>query len=101
MSFHPSDVLSERTDMQYKTSDVRTIVARLLDSDKEKTPVEESLNKIRENGGKVKYTKERGTDNVIVLFVQTPDMREALSVNTPLLFQVDTTFGTSVSTSVL
>ena len=49
---------------------------------------------IIDKGGEVRYKKEKGSNNVEVLWIQTQDMRKQLALTKPHLFECDTTFGT-------
>ena len=54
------------------------------------------MGQIRDAGGEVRYKKEKETNNVDVLWVQTKDMKVQLMQTKPQVFECDTTFGTQV-----
>ena len=89
-----ADVLSERTGMNLAVQTVRNIINQLKESDKEVKTVEMVLGEIRDQGVDVRYRKERETNNVDVLWLQTKDMKEMINRCKPLVFECDTTFGT-------
>ena len=89
-----ADVLSERTGKDYKTQDVRNIISRMKQQEENVVTVEESLGEMRDGGGDVRYKKEKDTNNVDVLWIQTKDMRKQLALTKPHVFECDTTFGT-------
>ena len=89
-----ADVLSERTGKHFKTMDVRNIISRIKENEEKSTTVEEALSDIIDKGGEVRYKKEKGSNNVEVLWIQTQDMRKQLALTKPHLFECDTTFGT-------
>ena len=59
-----AEMLSNKTGRQFNSQDVRNIVSRIQESDKDKESIEELLTKIKEAGGSYKYRKMDGTNDV-------------------------------------
>ena len=89
-----SKLLVTKTGKDYTYKDVVNLMSRLK-RDEVACPVETVLGKILEEGGTVNYNKAEGSNNVDVLWIQTKDMLDHLIKCEPLVFQCDTTFGTS------
>ena len=88
-----ADVLSDRTGMCFTCKDIRNLVAKMRLVAR-KPSSEELLSVIVDNGGEVKYTKTKSSNDVQVLWLQTKEMKDSLAHEKPTLFQDDTTFGT-------
>ena len=91
-----AEVLSKKTGKAFNSQDVRNIVSRIKENEKDEETIEEILADVRLSGGEVKYKKKDGTNDVNVLFIQTLSMKKKLIRNKPQLFESDTTFGTQV-----
>ena len=91
-----ADVLSERTGMSFTAQNVRNLIHKIKEADKDTESVEKVLGDIKDAGGDVRYKKEDDSNNVDVLWIQTKDMKSMLAKCKPQVFECDTTFGTQV-----
>ena len=73
-----ADVLSDRTGISFTCKDIKNLIAK-MQLVARKPSSEELLSVIIENGGEVKYTKTKNSNDVQVLWLQTKEMKDSLA----------------------
>ena len=90
-----AEALSSRTGNNYKSKDVSNLLAKLKKENKDGTTFERVLESVRSSGGEVRIEKDKDSGYATVIWIQTNQMKKALSVTKPQVFQCDTTFSTN------
>lgn len=90
-----AEVLTQRTGSTYLPKDVSNLIQKFKSSINDDVALEKDLADIIREGGNVRWSKDKDTGYINVLFIQTEQMKSSMASSKPTVFQADSTFNTN------
>ena len=87
-----AQILSSRTGSSYKSKDIRNLLVKLRSRIRDGDTLEKELEAVIKDGGTVRYDKDPNINFLQVLWIQTRQMKDALNMMKPTVFQSDKHF---------
>lgn len=86
--------LPQKTGSLYLPKDIVNLVQKFKNNISTKVDLEEDLAEIIKEGGNVRWSKDKDSGYINVLFIQTCTIKVTLADTKPTVIQCDTTFNT-------